>query len=75
MPDPCSIPLYWFCLLAAFFDVTYLYAFFASPFFATVSIICVSGPQTFWMLGQIRDLIRVHGPGDFVYRKQKIQHA
>jgi len=27
------------------------------------------GPQTFWMLGQIRDLIRVHGLEYFVLRK------
>jgi len=30
-----------------------------------------SGPQTFWMLGQIRGLINVREPDYFVYRKQK----
>jgi len=30
-----------------------------------------SGPETFWLLGQIRDLISVRGPGYFVYWKNK----
>jgi len=31
----------------------------------------MSGLQTFWMLGQIRDVISVRGGDYFVYRKQK----
>jgi len=31
----------------------------------------IGGPQTFWMLGQIRDLISVRGLDYFVYWKQK----